>query len=206
MAFKNLLSFVFLTFVLTSPVSHALNKNPNDRDVQNPGVDSGATGDVEKLNDLNLSAPPKPVKTTKDAYRYTQAISTRLAYLLDTGDDNDTDAVMGIKYLPESHDLTRWEFGVDVRFDYLGLIHASRRRTLNPTDYLRPFFSYGASMQLGENGAFTDFLELETYLVHGVVGLEDLVSERGSIRVEGEALIGTKNKIFLISAGYSWGF
>lgn len=140
-------------------------------------------------------------------YRYKRSISPRLGIVFDQDAIKEDKKLLfnfGFTVLLPTTKGPQWEGGADLISDSTGRFHFGKRWIFNPNDELRPFTKLGLGWRLRGQEMLASFAKKENLQVRGSLGLEDLLADPMSIRVEMEANVGLKTAEFIFNIGYSW--
>lgn len=206
---KLLSIFLFLTLVLTSSVIWA--KPHNTADTPPPTEEKPPIDPMFSEKNLIVSPLPKELEEQlkpPKSYPYHHAITPRISALIDMEkiiDEKKLDYLIGFTYLFKKYYSPKWELGIDIGNNSIAFLNFSRRWIFNERQGLRPYFKLGLTHKMEAKGKLANISNLEAFLGRASLGIEDLLSDPYSFRMEIEVAVGKNDFLGFFSIGYSWG-
>lgn len=162
---------------------------------------------LEKL-DVRISQPPSGPSELGEIeyYSFRSGAAPHIGYLMDlrAKDKSKSGATLGITYLLPDRRMPQWEFGAELLFSGGGLLSATRRTTINPTNFLRPFYKWGVALNPETDEGIASLVQFNNILLTGGAGIEKFYRSPLSFRAEIN-LYGGLSKLFVhTSLGFNW--
>lgn len=205
-------SLIFLTFVLACcalPSGSAVAA----KSVGSPNLDdeADAAAPPENENEMRKSidiAPPPPVppgyeRKQEYFHKYRQAISAQIGLVYDTkaaSDGTDTLSRASVQYMFTTEGRLNFEGGADLLSDGSGAIHVSQRKIYGQSRF-RPFIKAGAGVRIVPADQLATFLRHENYQIRAGGGLEHLVRDPYSVRIELELMASSRSQAGTLLVG-----
>ncbi|MBX7231181.1 MAG: hypothetical protein K1X29_03750 [Bdellovibrionales bacterium] len=184
-------------------------------DVQSKNLES--TSSPPSLDELNLmngdpyidksvsNQPNVSEKINQNFYfPYRQALALRMGFLYSTEEENRWKSRLGFMYLWPKLASPQAELGADILPSIGGQIHFGVRTTFLEKTFFRPFVVWGLTHQVMAREGLATFVDIHNYFFRGVLGMEDRLRKKMSVRIELELLTGLGEQMVVLSFGYSW--
>lgn len=189
-----------------------------------PTADTKSQQDINNhQEDTDLSqfsitpAPPVPKakKTEKPVYvYYKSAMSPRFGAVIGNAEEeNNSDAqafdfgyLLGFNYYYDTITQGKFETGLDLYSDGIGVFNFSKKWVYSPTAKLSPHIKVGVDLILRPKNGFATILDIDNYLLFGSLGIEDFLYDPMSLRFDIEAAVGIKDYSIRLVFGYTWGW
>lgn len=122
--------------------------------------------------------------------------------------NSETPVVVGFKYMQESKNSTHHEYGMDLitADDPLFFLNWGYKFIIDHTDNLRPYYKLGLGMRFDEGDHLETPFDFKSYSLLASVGLEDLLSDPHSVRLDLDLHAGTEDFLILLCVGWAYAF
>jgi hypothetical protein len=199
------LNTLFPTYVLTLllAVSHSALAA---KDAPAPNLDETANADnaegpadpeKEKSVDIAPAPPPRPSQHKPEFfYKYRNELSPMMGIAYDTKAIDDersgTLTVLSMRYHFATDTLAPFEIGAELLSNGSGAFAAQKRYNFSRTS-LRPYTAIGAGIRIVPNDEIATLLKYEHYQLRASAGLEYLVYDPASFRIDVTGAITIKS-------------
>lgn len=179
----------------------------NDPVVQRPSEPPVMNVDQETVG---ITKPAKVDRVERAGddyfYRYRHAVTGRTGITADTnsaGSGGGTPFLLGAIFMLTTEELESYEIGADLLSTGKGTVHADLRTEFSRGDF-RPFVKYGAGMIIDPSDQLAAFLRYQNYQLRGTVGLEQLINDPASFRLEIDLALALSSVQLTFAFGYVW--
>ena len=153
-------------------------------------------------------------ETPKYFFSHDESISLRTGGAIDfkelekTDGDKDIPILLGLRYMLPSSNSKHQEHGVDLLMGDKSRLYlqAGYKYIIDHTNGLRPYYKFGVSMRFDEGDHMETPFDFKSYAIVGSVGLEDLIKDPHSFRVDLDIHVGREDFLALVVLGYSLAF
>lgn len=164
----------------------------------------------QKVQKAKTSEPDE----TSSFYPYDESFSIRLGGALDfkelnkTNGDKDIPILIGMRYMLPSQNSKHQEYGVDLLTGDKSRLYLNGgyKYIIDHTDNLRPYYKFGAALRFDEGDRIETPFDFKSWSAVVSVGLEDVMTDPNSFRLDLDLHWGKKDFIAMIGLGWSLGF
>lgn len=162
-----------------------------------------------KLDAMEITEPT-PVVTKKEKkyqFKFNESAGPRIGMVLSAAklrERKRPDYLIGFQYMMASKSNLHGEFGADANTYGSGHVFGSAKYIFSHKEKRRPFVKGGMMLIPNPADGLGAFLRIESYNALLGAGLEDLLKENLSIRIDIELIIGPSQSAALINFGHSW--
>lgn len=195
---------LIMTLVLSSNSFAAPEDNPNQRSQQ-------------KLIDYEKKSTNTPLAQRLDEeketyfFAYSSSLSTRMGVGVNFKELNKKDGdkkipiLLGFKYMLSSENSKHQEYGLDLLSGNKSVLYVNGgyKYIIDHTNSLRPYFKIGAAMRFDEGDHLETPFDFKSYSLVGSMGLEDLINDPNSFRLDLDIHWGKEDFLVLIGLGWS---
>lgn len=170
----------------------------------------------EKTTATNPAQPPgeETVQFEKETYffPYHAAFSMRAGAALNFKELNEKDGdkkvpiLLGFKFMLNSENSKHQEYGLDLLSGTESVLYVNGgyKYIIDHTSSLRPYYKIGAALRFDQGDHLETPFDFKSYSLLGSVGLEDLINDPHSFRLDLDILWGKED--FLAMIGFGWSF
>ncbi|MES2767979.1 MAG: hypothetical protein V4596_02445 [Bdellovibrionota bacterium] len=122
--------------------------------------------------------------------------------------DKKVPVLFGFKYMLKSENSKHQEYGLDLLSgnESILYINGGYKYIIDHTDGLRPYYKIGAAIRFDPGDHLETPFDFKSYSVVGSVGLEDLMSDPHSFRLDLDIHWGKEDFLAMLGLGWSWAF
>ncbi len=206
------LTLVLLTSVFITSMGFAAKPPPSpDFDDSKTGTEKneGKIDDrTRDLIDISPAPPPRPneaLQRREYFYPYRRAITLRGGEIRSSVERNGTKTpkMTGIQVLYTTLEQESYEASADLLTDGSGVLQFGPRYIFSRSEF-RPYASVSGRILVNPADGLALFVNFASFQVAGAAGIEYLVHEAQSLRLQGEVAIGTTTMHIIASLGYVW--
>ena len=174
-------------------------------------VNDNADEQKSKLESMSVTDVPEVKKTEKEKktqffYPYKQSLAPRLAAVFDTDTLSNKEApnyAIGLSYMLPSKETQHWEAHVDVVSNSTGRLGFASKWVFRRESKLRPHLKAGVTLNALPRDGLGSFLRWKQYEAYAAMGLEDMLKDPVSVRIDFEVMANTNGVHFQVALGYS---
>jgi len=202
--------FFLVVFLFFSCVANSAPLSPNPDETQQTTIDE--KGEPVHDQTVIISAPQdgsylnkfKRSQSEEKEYFYTykQSISPRIGVLV--FDTDELFFLFGFHYMLASNNSPWHEIGTDLVSNGTGNFNWCYKWVFFETTRTRPFVKAGANLKLDPSLGLSNFVALQNYSLKIAIGIEDMLADPLSGRIDLEGLIGMSGYNYSLVLGYSW--
>ncbi len=192
-----------LTFI------HSLHAAPND------GANSQRKSLIQLEQQKDKAVVPQfaDEDTPKFFFSYEESFTLRMSSAIDFKElekkdgNKDLSLVFGMKYMLKSSNSKHQEYGIDLvtgRSSRLYL-NGGYKFIIDHSEALRPYYKVGAAIRFDEGDHLETPFDLKSWSLVMSAGLEDLIKDPSSLRVDLDIFMGKEDFLALVSLGWSMG-
>jgi len=206
-----LMTFVVLSFCAVAKavpggeITIEVDTKTNSASNENSDAELSLQADLLAIDQSPFKKPKQQVK--EFIYPYRRSFGYRIGALFDTERLRETELPLSLggTYMFHRRKSPRLELSFNYFTDATAQLGIAHRYFFNEPNHLRPFWSYGVSLNIEPDERFATAANLDNYQGTISIGMEDVLVSSKSFRIELQLAAGLENQSAIVFLGSTWG-